>query len=72
MQRMQFRAKSEKNDLQPTNFLKRKFYLKTEGVLERALLHENNVYIHIHIYPKFYMICYHPLKLCDVGTHHNH
>jgi hypothetical protein len=32
MQRMQFRAKSAKNDLKPTNFLKYNFYFETEGV----------------------------------------
>ena len=33
MQRTQFRAKSAKNDLKPTNFLKRNFYFEMEGVL---------------------------------------
>jgi hypothetical protein len=33
MQRTQFHAKSAKNDLKPTDFLKRNFYFKTEGVL---------------------------------------
>jgi hypothetical protein len=32
MQRMHFRAKSVKNDLKPTNFLKCNFCFKTEGV----------------------------------------
>ena len=32
MQRMQFRAKSAKNDLKPTDFLKHNFYFETEGV----------------------------------------
>jgi hypothetical protein len=33
MQRTQFRAKSAKCALKPTNFLKRNFYFETEGVL---------------------------------------
>ena len=69
MQRTQFRAKSEKNDFKLTDFLKRNFYFETEGVLKRALSHESNAHV---IYSKFYMICCHPLKLCDVGTYHNH
>jgi hypothetical protein len=32
MQRMQFRARSAKSDLKPTDFLKRNFYFETEGV----------------------------------------
>ena len=32
MQCTPFRAKSVKNDLKPTYFLKRNFYFKTEGV----------------------------------------
>lgn len=32
MQRTQFCAKSAKNDLKPTDFLKRNFYFETEGV----------------------------------------
>jgi hypothetical protein len=32
MQRTQFRAKSAKNGLKPTDFLNRKFYFETEGV----------------------------------------
>jgi hypothetical protein len=32
MQRTQFYAKSAKNDLKPTDFLKRKFYFEIEGV----------------------------------------
>ena len=35
MQCMQFRAKSAKNDLKPTDFLKRNFYFETEGVFIR-------------------------------------
>ena len=31
-QRAQFRAKSAKNDLKPTDFLNRNFYFETEGV----------------------------------------
>jgi hypothetical protein len=31
MQRTQFYAKSAKNDLEPTDFLKRKFYFEIEG-----------------------------------------
>jgi hypothetical protein len=33
MQRTQFRAKSAKNDLKPTDFVQRNFYFETEGVL---------------------------------------
>jgi hypothetical protein len=32
MQCMQFRAKSAKNDLKPTDYLKCNFYFETEGV----------------------------------------
>ena len=32
MQCMQFRAWSAKNELKPTDFLKRNFYFETEGV----------------------------------------
>ena len=32
MHRMQFHAKSAKNDLKPTDFIKRNFYFETEGV----------------------------------------
>ena len=32
MQRVQFHAKSAKNDLKPTDFLKHNFYFETEGV----------------------------------------
>ena len=32
MQRMQFHAKSAKNDLKSTDFLIRNFYFETEGV----------------------------------------
>ena len=31
MQRTQFRAKSVKTNLKPTNFLEHKFYFETEG-----------------------------------------
>jgi hypothetical protein len=33
MQRTQFRAKSAKDDLKPTNFIKRNFYFEMEGVI---------------------------------------
>ena len=36
MQRMQFRAKSVKNDLKPMDFLKCNFYFETEGVTNSA------------------------------------
>ena len=36
MQRMQFCAKSAKNDLHPTDFLKRNFYSETEGVCDNG------------------------------------
>jgi len=36
MQCTQFRAKSEKNDLKPTDFLKGNFYLEMEGVLHKT------------------------------------
>ena len=39
MQRMQFHAKSAKNDLKPTNFLKRYFYFETKGVIIRKAIH---------------------------------
>ena len=39
MQCMQFRAKSAKNDLKPTDFLKRNFYFETEGVLLTSSMH---------------------------------
>ena len=32
LQRTQFRAKSAKNDLKPTDFLRLNFYFETEGV----------------------------------------
>jgi len=37
MQRTQFRAKSAKNDLKPTDFLKRNFYFETEGVMKKKI-----------------------------------
>jgi hypothetical protein len=37
MQRTQFRAKSVKNDLKPTNFLKRNYYFEMKGVLGNIL-----------------------------------
>jgi hypothetical protein len=36
IQHTQFRAKSAKNDLKPTDFLKRNFYFETEGVNVRS------------------------------------
>jgi hypothetical protein len=33
MQCMQFRGKSAKNDLKPTDFLNHNFYFETEGVV---------------------------------------
>jgi len=38
MQHMQFRAESAKNDLKPTNFLKRNLYFETEGVSSKSVL----------------------------------
>jgi hypothetical protein len=38
MQCMQFRAKSAKNDFQPTNFQKCNFYYETEGVLNQTTI----------------------------------
>ena len=35
MQHTKFRAKNAKNDLKPTDFLKRNFYFETEGVFAR-------------------------------------
>jgi hypothetical protein len=37
MQRTQFRAKSAKNDLKPTDFLERNFYFETKGVLVMSI-----------------------------------
>jgi hypothetical protein len=37
MQRTRFRAKSVKNDLKPTDFLKRNFYFETEGIFVNFL-----------------------------------
>jgi hypothetical protein len=39
MQCTQFCAKSAKNDLKPTNFLKRNFYFETEGVVVKSVPH---------------------------------
>jgi hypothetical protein len=38
MQRMQFRAKSAKNDLKPTDFLKHSFSFETEGLFFKVVL----------------------------------
>ena len=38
MQRMQFHAKSAKNDLKPTDFLTRTSYCQTEGVYAKKIL----------------------------------
>jgi hypothetical protein len=38
MQCMQFRAKSVKNDFQPTSFQKCNFYYETEGVLNQTII----------------------------------
>jgi hypothetical protein len=50
MQRMQFRAKSAKNDLKPMNFLKRNFYFETEGVYDPPSLSKKKVSEHFFIH----------------------
>ena len=42
MQRKQFRAKSAKNDLKPTNFLKLNFYFETEGVTNSISMNQGD------------------------------
>ena len=44
-QRMQFRAKSAKNDLKPTDFLNHNFYFETEGVYDKLQLHRDFGYM---------------------------
>jgi hypothetical protein len=42
MQRMQFRAKSAKNDIKPMDFLKCNFYFETEGVPNYCKVFQRN------------------------------
>jgi hypothetical protein len=48
MQRTQFCAKSAKNDLKPTEFLKLNFYFETEGVPCPCWFAMYNCYLHKH------------------------
>jgi hypothetical protein len=49
MQHMQFRAKSAKNGLKPTDFLNRNFYFETEGVCVMSNVGLTKFYYIFHI-----------------------
>jgi hypothetical protein len=51
MQRTQFRAKRAKNDLKPTEFLKRNFSFETKGVYN-----ENVIYYQAELFMFYYNV----------------